>query len=172
MSKIMVAVLSAVFALGILVANGSADEQAAMSMGKPSALSSLTGTYVMTPKGEYLGRASDFVIDSEGHVVFVVVSHGGFLRIGERDVAVPFASFSYDRQKRNFILDATPDKLSAAPAFTKRDLYSETWAKDVYRYFGKAPYWTEGELVEKGMKPKEKPFGDFSDPFVPYGYTP
>ena len=171
MSKVMVAMLTAFFALGIFAANGYADEQMATSMGKPSALSSLTGTYVVTPKGEYLGRASDFVIDPQGHVLFVVVSHGGFLRIGEKETAVPFASFSYDRQKRNFVLDSTPDKLVAAPEFSKRDLYSEMWADHVYRYFGKAPYWTEGELVEKGMKPRE-PLDDFSEPLVPYGYTP
>ena len=94
-----------------MVTNAFADDQMAMSMGKPSALNSMVGTYVLSPKGEYLGRVSDFVIDSQGHVTFVVVSHGGFLRIGETDAAVPFRSFSYDRQKSHFVLDLTRDKL-------------------------------------------------------------
>jgi sporulation protein YlmC with PRC-barrel domain len=172
MAKFMVAMFGAVFALGLLVTNGFADEQMAMSMGKPSALSSLSGTYVVSPKGEYLGRASNFVIDSQGHVAFVVVSHGGFLRFGEKETAVPFASFAYDREKKHFVLDSTREHLNAAPEFTKQDLYSEMWADHVYWYFGKAPYWTEGELVEKGMKPMDEATSGFDDPFFPYGYTP
>ena len=168
MAKIKVLMMAVVFALGFLVTNAFADDRMAMSMGKPSALSSMVGTNVLNLKGEYLGRVSDFVIDSQGHVAFVVVSHGGFLRIGETDAAVPFGSFSYDRYKRHFVLDLTRDKLGMAPAFTKRELYSEKWAEDVYRYFGQAPYWTEGELVEKGMNPlEEEPLSDFGGSFMP-----
>jgi len=172
MAKITTLMLAVVFALGFLVTNAFADEQKAMGMGKPSALTSFTGTHVLNPKGEYLGRVSDFVIDSQGHVTFVVVSHGGFLRIGETDVAIPFGSFTYDRQKSHFVLDLTRDKLNTAPVFTKRDLYIEKWAEDVYRHFGQAPYWTEGELVEKGIKPREEPLSDIGDYFVPYGHVP
>lgn len=172
MAKITTLMLAVVFALGFLATNAFADEQKAMGMGKPSVLTSFTGTHVLNPKGEYLGRVSDFVIDSQGNVTFVVVSHGGFLRFGETDVAIPFGSFTYDRQKSHFVLDLTRDKLNTAPAFTKRDLYSEKWAEDVYRHFGQAPYWTEGELVEKGVKPMEEPLSDIGEYYMPYGYVP
>ena len=172
MAKITTLLMAVVFAFGVMVPNAFADEQMGTGMGKPFALSSMVGTSVLDPKGEYLGRASDFVIDSQGHVTFVVVSHGGFLRIGETEVAIPFGSFTYDRPKSNFVLDLTRDKLNTAPAFTKRDLYSEKWAEDVYRFFGQAPYWTEGELVEKGVKPMEEPISDFGGYFNPYEHTP
>ena len=172
MAKIMIAMMAAMFALGFWVTNAFAGEQTAMSMGKPSALSSLVGTHVLNPQGEYLGRVSDFVIDAQGHVTFVVISHGGFLRIGEKEAAVPYGPFFYDRQKRQFVLDMTREKLQRGPEFTKQDLYSEMWAEHVYRYFGQAPYWTEGELVEKGVKPTEAPLDDFGESFMPYGYMP
>ena len=172
MAKIATLMFALVFAFGFLVPNAFADDQAAMTMGKPSVLSSMVGTSVLNPKGEYLGRVSDFVIDSQGHVTFAVVSHGGFLRIWEKDVAVPYGSFSYDREKGHFVLEVTPDKLNMAPTFVRRDLYNEKWAEDVYRYFGQAPYWTEGELVEKGIKPMEEPLTGFDDSFYPYGQTP
>jgi len=172
MAKITILLMAVVFAFGFMVTNAFADEQMGTGMGKPFALSSMVGTSVLDPKGEYLGRASDFVIDSQGHVTFVVVSHGGFLRIGETEVAIPFGSFTYDRPKSHFVLDLTRDKLNTAPAFTKRDLYSEKWAEDVYRFFGQAPYWTEGELVEKGVKPMEEPISDFGGYFNPYEHTP
>jgi sporulation protein YlmC with PRC-barrel domain len=172
MAKITIQWVAVVFAFGFMFTNAFADEQMGTGMGKPFALSSMVGTSVLDPKGEYLGRASDFVIDSQGHVTFVVVSHGGFLRIGETEVAIPFGSFTYDRPKSHFVLDLTRDKLNTAPAFTKRDLYSEKWAEDVYRHFGQAPYWTEGELVEKGVKPMEEPISDFGGYFNPYEHTP
>ncbi len=174
MAKITILLMAVVFAFGVMGTKAFAEEQAIMSMGKPSSLSSMAGASVLNPKGEYLGRVSDFVIDSQGHVTFVVVSHGGFLTIGEKDTAVPFSAFAYDREKSHFVLDLAKDKLDMAPAFTKRDLYNEKWADNVYRYFGQAPYWTKGELVEKGIKPREEPENAFGSPYsyFPYGYTP
>jgi len=170
MAKLKILLMAVVFAFGLMGASAFGEEQTAMNIGKPSSLSSLTGNSVLNLKGEYLGRISDFVIDSEGHVALVVVSHGGFLRIGEKSVAVPFGSFSYDREKNHFVLDLSRDRLDMAPAFSKRDLYHEKWAEDVYRYFGQAPYWTEGELVEKGIKPREEPENDWGAPFFPYSW--
>lgn len=172
MANIRILLMTMVFALGFLVTNAFADEPMARSLGKPSALSSMVGTHVLNPQGDYLGRVSDFVIDSQGHMTFVVVSHGGFLRIWEKEAAVPYGSFSYDRQKRHFVLDLTREKLNMTPAFTMRDLYNEKWAEDVYRYFGQAPYWTEGELVEKGIKPMEEPMSDLGGYFNPYAINP
>jgi len=170
MAKIMIVMMAVVFAFGFLVPNAPADDQAALTKGKPSAFSTMVGASVLNPEGEYLGRVSDFVIDSEGHVTFVVVSHGGFLRIGEKAAAVPFGSLVYDWQKDLFVLEATIDKLDMAPVFTKRDLYNEKWAQDMYRYFGQVPYWTEGELVGKGIKPKEEPENDWGAPYFPYSW--
>jgi sporulation protein YlmC with PRC-barrel domain len=173
MARISIFLWALVFAFGFMVTNAWADDQMAMSMGKPSALSSLVSTDITNQKGEYLGRVADFVIDSQGHVTFVVVAHGGFLRFNEKEVAVPFGAFSYDRYRMHFVLDLTQDKLYAAPAFTKRDLFNEKWAGDVYRYFGQAPYWTEGELVERGVKPMDQlEEGDLEGTFNPYGSMP
>ncbi len=168
MVKTTILLMAAIFAFGFMVTNGFAEGQAIMSMGKPSSLSSMAGTSVLSPKGEYLGRVSDFVIDSHGHLAFLVVSHGGFLRIGEMDTAVPFGSFAYDRQNKYFVLDLTRDKMDMAPVFRKRYLYNEKWAIDVYHYFGQALYWSEGELVEKGIT--SKPQNDWGAPFFPYSW--
>lgn len=162
MAKITILMMSMLFAFGLLVTGAFADEQAAMMTGKPTAISAMVGTSVLNPQGEYLGRISDFVIDSKGQVTFAVISHGGFLRIREKDVAVPYGSLSYNREKEHFLLDATTEKLNMAPTFSKWDLYNEKWAENVYRYFGQAPYWTEGELVEKGIKPMQELIYDFS----------
>lgn len=52
--------------------------------------SDLEGTSVYGANNENIGDISDVVIDREGRVVAVIVGVGGFLGIGEKDVAVPF----------------------------------------------------------------------------------
>lgn len=172
MAKITIWALAMVFAFGSMATNGFSEEQMGTGMGRPAALSGLVGTYVTTPQGEHLGRITDFVIDSQGHAAFIILAHGGFLRIGEREVAIPFHSFAYDRTAEHFVLDSTRDKLASAPLFTMRDLYNEKWAEEVYRHFGQAPYWTEGELVEKGIEPPREPMSSEDTPYYPFGYTP
>ena len=85
MAKIAILTIAVFFTFGFMVSNGYAEEQAVMSMGKPSPMSSMVGTSILNPKGDYLGGVSDFVIDPQGHVTFVVVSHGGFLRMGGKE---------------------------------------------------------------------------------------
>jgi sporulation protein YlmC with PRC-barrel domain len=170
MAKVKYLLLFGIFVLGVMATTSPAEEQA-LGMGKPSVWSSLNRNYVWSPKGELLGRVWDFVIDSKGKVTFVVVSQPPLLGVRGKTVAVPFGSFAYDRQKERFVLDIPRERLISAPAFSNRSLYSEKWAEDMYRYFGRAPYWTEGELVEKGMKAPEEP-GDFSGTFSPHYYRP
>jgi hypothetical protein len=100
---IFVAVITAFS--GLMTVYVYAGGPAAATLGKPSSLSNLVGAHVYNPKEEFLGRVSDFVIDPQGHVTFVILANGGFLGFGERKVAVPFGSFAYDRERKHFILD-------------------------------------------------------------------
>jgi sporulation protein YlmC with PRC-barrel domain len=164
--------ISALFlAFGVMVTNALGGEQTGMGMGKPFVWSGVTRNYVWNPQGEVLGRVSDLVIDSHGNTTFVVVSIPGILGFHGKNVAVPFDSFGYDREKHRVVLDIQRDRLFSAPAFTNRSLYNEKWVENMYRYFGKAPYWTEGELVEKGIKPPEDPM-DYDRTHNPLGYRP
>jgi hypothetical protein len=171
MAKSNYLILAVILVFGVMVTNAFAEEQARLGMGKPSVWSDLNRIFVLSPKGDVLGRVWDLVIDSQGRTTFVVVSTSGILGGRGKFVAVPFSSFTYDREKRRFVLDIPRDRLFNAPSFTNRSLYNEKWAEDTYRYFGKAPYWTEGDLVEKGMKPTEDP-KDYRGPYYPYGYRP
>ncbi len=168
--KFLATVMLAFF--GAMAIYAYADGPKAATLGKPSSLSDLVGLYVSDPKGEVLGRVADFVIDPQGHVAFVILASGGFLGFGEKEVAVPFGSFAYDRERRRFVLDLTKEKLDEAPMFMMRDLYSEKWAAEDYRYFGQAPYWGEGKLVEKGIRPPKEPEKPLGNPFPYYYFTP
>jgi sporulation protein YlmC with PRC-barrel domain len=52
--------------------------------------SDLRGTRVYGSNNESIGDISDLLLDQQGQVVAAIVGVGGFLGIGQKDVAVPF----------------------------------------------------------------------------------
>ena len=127
----------------------------------------IRGTFVKNQEGQDLGKILDIVIDSQGHVPFAVLSHGGFWGVGGKLVAVPFSVLSFDRMGKDLVLNSTKEKLDLAPAFKESDLTNRKWAEDVYRYFGQQPYWTEG-----GSEAMEKPMGGRTEKFEYDDYEP
>ena len=55
-----------------------------------SSASKLIGLYVYNSVNEKIGAISDLIVDQSGKLNAVVVGAGGFLGMGERDVAVPY----------------------------------------------------------------------------------
>jgi len=67
-----------------------------------------------------LGNIKDLVLDQNGNIAAVVVGVGGFLGLGEKQVAVDFASLQWTTAADNterFVLAATKDQLTSAPDF-------------------------------------------------------
>ena len=145
MNKTLTFLSLIMFAFGLTVANGHTEETMSMTKGfdRPYEVSGVMGTFVKSPQGEYLGRIDDFVFDTEGRISFAILAHGGFLKFGEKRVAIPFNALSYNKEPKHFVLDVTREKLESAPAFSRRTLGDPQWAEDAYRYFGQQPYWTE-----------------------------
>jgi len=85
--------------------------------------SQLIGADVQTVNNEGIGDVSDLIIGSNGQVMAIVVSVGGFLGMGEKDVAIGWnhvkrTGMADDMELR---VDVTRDELKAAPTFEKRD---------------------------------------------------
>ncbi|WP_210497155.1 PRC-barrel domain-containing protein [Microvirga antarctica] len=57
--------------------------------------SELIGTKVISANNESVGDINDVVLDRNGQTVAAIVGVGGFLGIGEKDVAVPFAALEF-----------------------------------------------------------------------------
>jgi sporulation protein YlmC with PRC-barrel domain len=74
---------------------------------------------VYDPKENKLGAIKDLVMDRGGKVTAAIISVGGFLGIGEKDVAVPFSSIkATERNNRWWLtLNATKDELKNATGF-------------------------------------------------------
>jgi hypothetical protein len=57
--------------------------------------SKLIGTRVVSANNESIGDINDVIVDRNGQAIAAVVGVGGFLGIGEKDVAVPFKSLEF-----------------------------------------------------------------------------
>ena len=68
-----------------------------------------------------IGVVTDLIVDNSGNVTTAVVSVGGLLGVGKKDVAVPFKSLKVaSRDGKNWlVLNQTKDELKAAPAWDK-----------------------------------------------------
>jgi hypothetical protein len=105
----------------------------------------MIGLNVYNKENEKIGDISEIIADRSGKLEAVVVGAGGFLGIGERDVAVPYSQITWVDQPvtpartgtsgipmttgaantashspsypDHAVLDMTKDQLKAAPAF-------------------------------------------------------
>ena len=62
--------------------------------------SKLEGLDVYNQNNEKIGDISELLVDSSGKIQAVVVGVGGFLGIGERDVAIPFDQIKFVNEPR------------------------------------------------------------------------
>ncbi|WP_052955050.1 PRC-barrel domain-containing protein [Microvirga vignae] len=67
--------------------------------------SDLIGTRVVSANNESIGDINDVIVDRNGQVMAAVVGVGGFLGIGEKDVAVPFKSLEFATSQQANAMD-------------------------------------------------------------------
>ena len=84
--------------------------------------SKLVGTSVYGPDDKSIGKISDILIDNNGGIKAVVIGVGGFLGMGEKDVAVPFKALKVTRKQNSSSIEKitvtyTKDQLKNAPKF-------------------------------------------------------
>jgi hypothetical protein len=74
---------------------------------------------VMNGAGERIGVVQDLVMGPDAKVVAAVVGVGGFLGIGEKEVAVPFSAMQVTRRDNEWhlVVDTTRDALKDAPSY-------------------------------------------------------
>jgi Bacterial protein of unknown function (DUF937)/PRC-barrel domain len=69
--------------------------------------------------GERIGSIKDLLVAPDGRIAAAVIGVGGFLGIGEKDVAVPLTTLQLEQRdnRRRLIIEAVKETLQAAPAF-------------------------------------------------------
>jgi hypothetical protein len=129
-------------ALALPLAGAQAQQQQRQAGPAAQAMSSipansLTATVwhkqnVYDPGDNKIGEIMDVLVDRDGKITTLIVGVGGFLGIGEKDVAVPFNAVqvtSKDNNKFYLVMNSTKDALKAAKGF-KYDRNAMTWVPE------------------------------------------
>jgi sporulation protein YlmC with PRC-barrel domain len=84
----------------------------------------LAGTPVFNAKAEVIARISDVILGADGKASTVVMSVGGIVGVGGKQVAVPFSALKVGpvvEGSRVLLIDVTKEQLAAAPAYVVTD---------------------------------------------------
>jgi sporulation protein YlmC with PRC-barrel domain len=84
---------------------------------------------VYDPSDNKIGEIMDVLVDRAGKATALIIGVGGFLGIGEKDVAVPFDAVqvtSKDNNKWYLMMNSSKDALKSAKGF-KYDRNAMTW---------------------------------------------
>lgn len=78
-----------------------------------------------------IGKIDDVLIDKTGKITALIVGVGGFLGMGEKDVAMPFSAVKGEKKNDKWYLtsDETKDSLKSAAGY-KYDSATTTWMAD------------------------------------------
>jgi PRC-barrel domain len=82
----------------------------------------LIGSNVHNKDGKIIGHINDLIVDGDNKIIGAVISAGGVLGIGKKEVAVPFAALGIESKDDgiNVVLPiATKEALTAAPEYKR-----------------------------------------------------
>ena len=97
-------------------------EAAAAGLSSEISANKLLNESVRNAANESSGDVNDVLIGSNGKVAAVIVGVGGFLGMGEKDVALPFDQLSFAKDSDGALrvtTSMTKDSLQSAPEYVK-----------------------------------------------------
>jgi sporulation protein YlmC with PRC-barrel domain len=124
------------------------------------------GQAVTNHAGETIGDVNDLLFDRSGRISTAVIGVGGFLGIGEKSVAIPFASLSFTtdaKGKRIVTIPLSKESLQAAPSFQPTEKTVYTRAKEKAGELGQKASEKAGELRDKAARKIEDMRGERPD---------
>ena len=134
------------------VAHGTRAERSGCS----KKASDLIGMEVKNNQNEKLGKVDDLAVDVEsGRIVYVILSTGGFIGIGDTLHAVPPGALHHDVASKTLQLDADKAKLTAAPKFEMAkwaECCNSNQVVEVYSQYGQQPYCSSAHKGDASRK--------------------
>ena len=111
------------------------------------AFSKFKGTDVLGPDNAHIGDVQDVLFDKSGKVEAVIVGVGGFLGIGEKNVALDMSAFQV-------VPSNTGSSTNAAPSNDPNDIKLKvSWTKDQLKAAPGFEYWKSSSTTT-GMAPR------------------
>ena len=113
--------------------------------GRSIAARQVQGTTVYNTALEKLGTIHDVMIDkASGRIAYAILSHGGFLGVGDRYFPLPWEKLRYDTEMGGYVVDIDRDVLEGAPSYTDPATaawHDDSWGRDIYTHYGVNPFW-------------------------------
>ncbi|MBO9457201.1 PRC-barrel domain-containing protein [Paracoccus sp. R12_1] len=82
----------------------------------------ITDATVTSPDGSSIGDINDLIVDGEnGQMIAAVVGVGGFLGIGEKQIALPWDQLTVNYDAQEISSDLSQEEADAAPEYVFRD---------------------------------------------------
>jgi sporulation protein YlmC with PRC-barrel domain len=104
--------------------------------------SKVTGTDVYNRDAEIIGKIHDMTLDKKsGQIVYVVMSFGGLLGLGENYYPIPWRLLTYSPALSGYVVDLTRAQIAASPHYAEgrgENAGSESYGADVEGYWGAA----------------------------------
>jgi len=101
-------------------------------------------TPVYNEPGERIGHIEDLSIDRrDGHVVYAIMSFGGFLGIGKRFHPLPWHILNYDIERGGYVVPLDEAELKLAPHYEPEELKQlggpshEVYKRRILEYYGR-----------------------------------
>ncbi len=110
-----------------------------MEIKLPMRVSEMLKSVVENRSKEKLGKIEDFMVGVDGRLKYAILSHGGFLGIGEVLIPVPYKALMTGDEKGTAVLDIDKPTLEKALNFENKtwpDFTSAEWEEKIDRYFG------------------------------------
>lgn len=109
-----------------------------MEITLPTRVSDMLKTTVENRHAEKLGTIQDFMVGSDGHIKYAILSHGGFLGIDYVLIPIPFDALMTGHEKGTAVLDIDKQTLEKALNFESKtwpDFTAAEWVEKIDRYF-------------------------------------
>jgi hypothetical protein len=129
-------ILATSAALALLAGGAAVAQQASQKLltTLPGDATTVTNYYkqnVYDPSDTKIGEVTDLLVQADGRIPAAMVGVGGFLGMGEKDVAVPFDALkpTLKNNKMYLVMNTTKDALKSAPGY-KYDRTATKWVPD------------------------------------------
>ena len=109
-----------------------------MEIKLPMRVSEMLESVVENRSKEKLGKIEDFMVGVDGRLKYAILSHGGFLGIGDVLIPVPYEALMTGDEKGTAVLDIDKPTLEKALNFENKtwpDFTSAEWEEKIDRYF-------------------------------------
>ena len=109
-----------------------------MEIKLPMRVSDMLKTTVENRHGDKLGTIQDLMVGVNGCLKYAILSHGGFLGIGDVLIPIPFDALTAGREKGTAVLDTDKQTLEKALSFESKtwpDFTAAEWEEKIDRYF-------------------------------------